>query len=190
MSTSELRECPLAATSDVAMSARTAMRGRMSDMSEDPPWLDDHQQRVWRLWLDVTNGLPMLLNRQLSRDTDLSLQDFEVLVSLSETEGHSMRVVAMADSMHWERSRLSHQLTRMEKRGLVFRESCCTDGRGQEVHLSDKGWDAVVAAAPGHADLVRRVIFGGLNMDHLDELEKILNHIRDTMAEERDTLGS
>ena len=157
-------------------------------MAEDTPWLDDHQQRVWRLWLDVTNGLPALLNKQLARDTDLSLQDFEVLVSLSEAPDQSMRVVAMADAMHWERSRLSHQLTRMEKRGLVRRESCCTDGRGQLVRLSDAGWDAVVAAAPGHADTVRRVIFGGLNMDHLDELEKILNHIRDTMNEESQEL--
>lgn len=157
-------------------------------MAEDTPWLDDHQQRVWRLWLDVTNGLPALLNKQLARDTDLSLQDFEVLVSLSEAPDQSMRVVAMADAMHWERSRLSHQLTRMEKRGLVRRESCCADGRGQLVRLSDAGWDAVVAAAPGHADTVRRVIFGGLNMDHLDELEKILNHIRETMNEERQEL--
>ncbi|AZZ40491.1 MarR family winged helix-turn-helix transcriptional regulator [Acidipropionibacterium jensenii] len=159
-------------------------------MTEDTPWLDDHQQRVWRLWLDVTNGLPVLLNRQLARDTDLSLQDFEVLVCLSETEGHAMRVVALADAMHWERSRLSHQLTRMEKRGQVLRESCCTDGRGQLVRLSDKGWDAVVAAAPGHADLVRRVVFGGLDMDHLDELEQILNHIRDSLVEEREALES
>ncbi len=159
-------------------------------MTEDTPWLDDHQQRVWRLWLDVTNGLPVLLNRQLARDTDLSLQDFEVLVCLSETEGHSMRVVALADAMHWERSRLSHQLTRMEKRGLVCRESCCTDGRGQLVRLSGKGWDAVVAAAPGHAGLVRRVVFGGLNMDHLDELEQILDHIRESLAEEREALGA
>ncbi|AXE37451.1 MarR family winged helix-turn-helix transcriptional regulator [Acidipropionibacterium virtanenii] len=159
-------------------------------MTEDAPWLDDHQQRVWRLWLDVTNGLPALLNKQLARDTELSLQDFEVLVSLSEAPDQSMRVVAMADAMHWERSRLSHQLTRMEKRGLVRRESCCSDGRGQLVRLTGAGWDAVVAAAPGHADMVRRVVFGGLNMDHLDELEKILDHIRETMAEERRSLDA
>lgn len=157
-------------------------------MSEDTPWLDDHQQRVWRLWLEVTNGLPVLLNRELATDSELSLQDFEVLVFLSETEDHSMRVVALADAMHWERSRLSHQLTRMEKRGLVFRESCCTDGRGQLVRLSDTGWEAVVAAAPGHAGLVRRVVFGGLNMDHLEELEQILGHISASMAAEREAL--
>lgn len=157
-------------------------------MTDDTPWLDDHQQRVWRLWLDVTNSLPVLLNHELAHDSELSLQDFEVLVQLSEADEHSMRVVAMADSMHWERSRLSHQLTRMEKRGLLHRESCCTDGRGQVVRLSDQGWDAVVAAAPGHADLVRRVVFGGLNMDHLDELERILNHIRESVEEERGKL--
>jgi polyisoprenoid-binding protein YceI len=84
-------------------------------------WLDDHQQRVWRLWLEVSTTLPAVLNRQLSRDSQLSVQDFEVLVRLSETDGGEMRVVALAEHMGWERSRLSHHLTRMEKRGLIER---------------------------------------------------------------------
>ncbi|WCC79914.1 MarR family transcriptional regulator [Cutibacterium equinum] len=147
-------------------------------------WLDDHQQRVWRLWLEVTTMLPAVLNRQLSRDSQLSMQDFEVLVRLSETDGGEMRVVALAEHMGWERSRLSHHLTRIEKRGLVERRICCTDGRGAIVHLTDQGMEALRQAAPGHASLVRRVVFGGLDHGHLDDLDTILTHIRDELIKE------
>ncbi|PGX60788.1 MarR family winged helix-turn-helix transcriptional regulator, partial [Cutibacterium avidum] len=113
-------------------------------MTEDRTvWLDDHQQRVWRLWLEVTTALPAVLNRQLSRDSQLSVQDFEVLVRLSETDDEEMRVVALSEHMGWERSRLSHHLTRMEKRGLIERRICCSDGRGAIIHLTDQGRTAL-----------------------------------------------
>lgn len=132
-------------------------------MTEDSAvWLDDHQQRVWRLWLEVSTTLPAVLNRQLSRDSQLSVQDFEVLVRLSETDGGDMRVVALAEHMGWERSRLSHHLTRMEKRGLIERRVCCSDGRGAIIHLTDQGTAALQQAVPGHAALIRRVVLVGL----------------------------
>ena len=132
-------------------------------MTEDSAvWLDDHQQRVWRLWLEVSTTLPAVLNRQLSRDSQLSVQDFEVLVRLSETDGGEMRVVALAEHMGWERSRLSHHLTRMEKRGLIERRVCCSDGRGAIIHLTDQGTAALQQAVPGHAALIRRVVLAGL----------------------------
>lgn len=150
----------------------------------DNHWLDDHQQRVWRLWLEVSTTLPAILNRQLSRDSQLSVQDFEVLVRLSETDGGEMRVVALAERMRWERSRLSHHLTRMEKRGLIERRVCCSDGRGAIIHLTNPGMAALRQAAPGHAALVRRIVFGGLNRGHLDELEAFLSRIRQSLAKE------
>ena len=154
-------------------------------MTEDRTvWLDDHQQRVWRLWLEVTTALPAVLNRQLSRDSQLSVQDFEVLVRLSETDDEEMRVVALSEHMGWERSRLSHHLTRMEKRGLVERRICCSDGRGAIIHLTDQGRTALQQAAPGHAALVRRVVVGGLDHGHLNDLETILSRICDGLIEE------
>ena len=116
-------------------------------MTEDSAvWLDDHQQRVWRLWLEVSTTLPAVLNRQLSRDSQLSVQDFEVLVRLSETDGGDMRVVALAEHMGWERSRLSHHLTRMEKRGLIERRVCCSDGR--DTHIYDPSSDPHLLQTP------------------------------------------
>ena len=154
-------------------------------MTEDPTaWLDDHQQRIWRLWLEVSTTLPAVLNRQLSRDSQLSVQDFEVLVRLCEADGAQMRVVALAEHMGWERSRLSHHLTRMKKRGLVERRVCCCDGRGAVIHLTDQGAAALQQAATGHAALVRRVVFGGLDCGHLNDLEAVLSRIRQSLAAE------
>lgn len=127
-------------------------------MTEDSAvWLDDHQQRVWRLWLEVSTTLPAVLNRQLSRDSQLSVQDFEVLVRLSETDGGDMRVVALAEHMGWERSRLSHHLTRMEKRGLIERRVCCSDGRGAIIHhRSGHGGITIGRPGPRCSDPTRR----------------------------------
>lgn len=77
-----------------------------------------------------------------------------------------------------------HHLTRMEKRGLVERRICCSDGRGAIIHLTDQGMKALQQAAPGHAALVRRVVFGGLDQGHLNDLETILSRICDGLTEE------
>ncbi|GAE70353.1 MarR-family transcriptional regulator [Cutibacterium acnes JCM 18909] len=147
-------------------------------------WLDDHQQRVWRLWLEVSTTLPAVLNRQLSRDSQLSVQDFEVLVRLSETDGGEMRVVALAEHMGWERSRLSHHLTRMEKRGLIERRVCCSDGRGAIIHLTDQARRHY--NRPPRATLLwsDASFFDGLNCGHLNDLEAILSRICQSLAEE------
>ena len=102
---------------------------------------------------------------------------------LSETDGGDMRVVALAEHMGWERSRLSHHLTRMEKRGLIERRVCCSDGRGAIIHLTDQGTAALQQAVPGHAALIRRVVFGGLDCGHLNDLEAILSRICQSLAE-------
>ena len=84
-------------------------------------WLTDDQQRVWRDWLRLNALLPAALHRELQADSDLSLQDFDVLVALTDTPEERLRVSELADALHWERSRLSHHVRRMERRGLVQR---------------------------------------------------------------------
>lgn len=152
-------------------------------MSDDEcPWLAPQQHRVWRLWLEVATELPAALNRQLSSDSDLSLQDFEVLAHLGEVEDHAMRVVALAERMGWERSRLSHHLTRMEARGLVVRRSVRTDGRGALVELTAAGTEAFSRALPGLAEMVGRVVFGGLEPRQLDDFEAVLTRIHEQLS--------
>ena len=118
-------------------------------MTPDSPWLTDEQQRVWRRWLAVNDQLPAALHRELQADSDLSLQDFDVLVQLTDAVEGRVRVSELATALRWERSRLSHHVKRMEGRGLVRREECADDGRGAFVVLTAAGRAAIERAAPG-----------------------------------------
>src|SRR3954454_9231455 len=93
-------------------------------------WLTDTQQRVWRSWLAANALLPAALHRELQADAGLSLPDFDVLVRLTDSGEGRVRMSDLARALTWERSRLSHHVKRMERRGLVRREECPDDGRG------------------------------------------------------------
>lgn len=123
-------------------------------------WLTDEQQRIWRDYLAMASGLQTAMHRQLQHDCDLSLADYDVLVALSERG--PMRMNELGEVLAWEQSRLSHQLRRMRGRDLVRRDGADDDRRGAVVDLTDTGRSALDAAAPGHAELVRAVLFDGM----------------------------
>jgi DNA-binding MarR family transcriptional regulator len=125
-------------------------------------WLTPEQQRVWRRYLAVGRLLPARLERELHASSGLSGPEYEVLVNLSETPGGRLRPYQLGEAMQWEQSRLSHQLTRMQRRGLVVREDCAKDGRGAHVVLTRAGRTAIESAAPAHVAAVRRFVFDRL----------------------------
>lgn len=135
-------------------------------------WLTPDEQRAWRTYLRMSALLPSFLGRQLQRDSGLSLPEYEVLAQLSEAPGQRLRPYELCEALNWEQSRLSHQLSRMEKRGLVAREECAADGRGAEVFLRTDGADSIRSAAPGHVAAVREVIFSRLDEDERAAFEK------------------
>lgn len=137
-------------------------------MSPDTPWLTEKEQRVWRQWLALNARLPGALHRQLQAACGLSLQDFDVLVQLTDTHEERVRISNLAQALDWERSRLSHHIRRMEERGLVEREECPDDGRGAYVVLTASGRAAIEAAAPAHVSTVRELVFDALTEDELD----------------------
>jgi DNA-binding MarR family transcriptional regulator len=149
---------------------------------DDSPWLSDEQQAVWRSWLAVSAGLPAALHRQLAADSGLSLPDFDVLVQLSESPEGRLRVTELARALTWERSRVSHHLTRMQKRGLVTREECADDGRGAFVVLTTTGRDAIEQAAPAHVRTVQDLVFAGLDAADLAALGRVLDSVRGRLA--------
>src|SRR5579862_4633686 len=126
-------------------------------------WLSDDEQRAWRTYLRMSSLLPAALNRQLQRDCGLTLPEYEVLVQLSESPRHRLRPFQICEALNWEQSRLSHQLTRMERRGLVLRKECMADGRGAYVELTPAGAEAITAAAPRHVATVRGLVFDQLS---------------------------
>jgi len=116
----------------------------------------------------MSSLLPAALNRQLQQDCGLTLPEYEVLVQLSETPGHRLRPYQICEGLNWEQSRLSHQLTRMERRGLISRHDCAADGRGAFIELTAAGAAAIGAAAPRHVANVRKLVF-----DQLTEAQRV-----------------
>ena len=148
----------------------------------DPQWLGADEQRAWRGFLRTYAQVQSRLRRQLQRETDLSLADYEVLVSLSESPEPALRPFQIGIALHWEKSRLSHQLTRMEKRGLLTLGSCVDDGRGALVTISKLGREAIEAAAPRHVAEVRRTFLDGLQAHEITELAEIFDGLARHLA--------
>jgi DNA-binding MarR family transcriptional regulator len=151
-------------------------------MSSD--WLSADEQGTWRTYLRMSTLLPARLGRQLQRESGLSLPEYEVLVQLSEAPGGRLRPYQLCEALNWEQSRLSHQLTRMERRGLVTREGCPADGRGAFVTLQAEGTTAIEAAAPGHVATVRQLIFDRLSDDEQAAFEKACGVILSALNEQ------
>lgn len=140
-------------------------------------WLDAGEQRAWRRYLRMQADLTARLARQLQADSDLSIADFEVLVNLTDVSEGRVRVTELAKSLRWEKSRLSHHVARMEKRGHVVRENCPSDARGAFVVLTPAGRAAIEAAAPGHVETVRRLMFDGLTREQVAALTSIADEV-------------
>ena len=133
-------------------------------------WLDDHEQHVWRSWVQASAQLQAHLARRMQADGDISMSDFVVLVRLSEAPEQRLRAFALGRALQWEKSRLSHHLTRMERRGLVTREDCGTDRRGAFVVLTPEGRTALETAAAPHVEAVRTAMFDRLTPEQVDQL--------------------
>lgn len=140
-------------------------------------WLNDVQQDLWRKWLHTHTSFNIALGRQLAKDSGLTLAEYEVLVALSEAPDRRLRMAVLAEKMQWDRSRLSHQITRMANRALVCRSSCPEDGRGAFVELAPEGLEAIREAAPGHVAQVRELLFHQLTAEEALQLRAILNKI-------------
>ena len=151
---------------------------------DEPRWLADAEDRAWRGYLRMRTLLHARILRDLAREAGLSGPDYDVLSHVSESPGRRSRLGELAERMAWSRSRLSHHLTRMERRGLVTREDCPSDGRGAFVVLTEAGFRHIQAAAPGHVASVRRHFIDLLSRDQLDVLTTITDTVVGHLAEE------
>jgi len=135
-------------------------------------WLAPDQERAWRTWL----RLGWLLDAAIGRDLaafGLSHADYYVLVQLSEAPGRRMRMSELAAGIAWSRSRVSHQVARMERRGLVRRTDCEGDARGTYAELRPAGLRAIEGAAPGHVASIRRHFLDRLTPDSIAAITAI-----------------
>lgn len=140
-------------------------------MSDDP-WLNANEQRAWRSFLGMQRQLSTHLYRHLQREFGLSGSDYEILVNLSESPTGRMRAFELGEATDWEKSRMSHHLTRMAQRGLVRREPCAEDTRYADIVLTDEGRNAIAEAAPHHAANVRAWFIEAVGPERLAVIEE------------------
>ena len=150
-------------------------------MPTEPNWLDPREGRAWRTYLHAHHELQLRLQRDLQQDSGLIMADYEVLAALSEYPAGRMPAQELCASLEWEKSRLSHQVRRMQQQGLIAREPNPADARSVLICLLPAGRQAVEDAAPRHVSNVRRDFVDLLTPAELDTLtaisERVLGHL-------------
>jgi len=147
---------------------------------------------IWRSLLDTTAELRRILGAQL-QESGLSPADYQVLLALREAAGTRLRSSELAASIDWERSRLSHHLGRMERRGLVRRSDCATDSRGAEVSLTEDGAGMFRRASAPHLRAIKKHFADALTPEQFEALAGILralqNHLHGELSVARASGG-
>jgi DNA-binding MarR family transcriptional regulator len=147
-----------------------------------PRWLNADQQRAWRGYRRMRTLLDLQVTRDLSSDSGLSDSDYDVLSTLTEHPQHRWRANELADRLLWSTSRLAHHVGRMERRGLVARQTCEDDARGATIVLTTQGMTVLKAAAPLHVASVRRNFIDLLDPDELEALVRITEKVIEQLA--------
>jgi DNA-binding MarR family transcriptional regulator len=160
-------------------------------MPTEPDWLDPRENRAWRAFMHARHRLNAYLSQRLLQDSGLSEADYEILAVLSEHPTGHMPAQELGALVQWEKSRLSHQVRRMQERGLVVRESNPADGRSTMICLLPAGRRAIEDAAPQHVHNVRRHFIDLFTPAELDTLaalnERVLHHLADQSLPEEST---
>lgn len=150
-----------------------------------PQWLTERQQHLWHGFRHVNQDLFAVLEQQLARESGLSGADYKVLHELSVAPEGLLRARDLGCDIGWDRSRLSHHLSRMEQRGLVIREQCAEDARGLMVRLTKAGRRAIEGAAPAHVEAVQRYFFDQLSKDEIDTMAAAFDRVLDNLRRKK-----
>ena len=140
-------------------------------------WLTEDELASWLPLAGVMLRLNTTLDSQLQRDSELTHFDYLCLVMLSDRPEHTLSMSDLAARVNASLSRLSHVVTKLEKRGWVSRMPSPESRRVTLVTLSEEGWAVLVKAAPGHVETVRSLVFEGLSADDVAALERVAGHI-------------
>lgn len=139
-------------------------------------WLDPEQQDIWRNWLRATDEITSHLDTDLRR-FGLDLAEYEILVTLSEGPDRRLRMSDLAGAVRQSRSRLTHTITRMEKKALVARETCTADGRGVWAVLTDEGYATLERVAPHHAAAVRHIFIDAVGPEDFTAVGRAMTKV-------------
>jgi len=140
-------------------------------------WLTDDQLENWILLTALLSKLPSALDTQLQDSAGLSFFEYSVLAGLSSAPSDSRRMSTLATFANGSLSRLSHVVSRLEKRGFVKRRPCKDDGRATEAVLTAAGRRAIVEAAPAHVTEARRLVVDAITATQFNQLGVIARRI-------------
>jgi DNA-binding MarR family transcriptional regulator len=147
-------------------------------------WLTPAQLRAWKKFVAVVEILPGTLDSQLQRDADVTHFEYFTMAMLSEAPDRTLRMTSLASATNSTLPRLSHVVSRLEKRGYVGRAPCPEDRRATNATLTDEGWKKVVATAPGHVDTVRENVIEPLTAADVADLDRIMGKMLRTLDPE------
>ncbi len=142
----------------------------------EPRWLTTEQQRIWRAYLNGVARINDRLDAEL-RPFGLDLGEYEILVHLSESDGHSLRMSDLAERVRQSRSRLTHTISRMEAKNLVHRTACPSDRRGVIARMTDHGFQLLVQAAPAHVESVRCAFVDRVDPDDFEAIGRAMEAV-------------
>lgn len=148
---------------------------------QQPRWLDDDEMRAWRAYAVGSALLEYRLHRDLQEAHGLALADYELLVRLSEAPDGRIRMSLLAGLVASSKSRVSHQIARMEKDGLVLRKGCSSDGRGVFAVLTEHGQDVLRTAAPTHVEGVRAHLVDELSSEERTVLARVFERVTEAL---------
>lgn len=155
----------------------------MSPKNGQPRWLNQREMKAWRSYIIASRRLLEALEADLDGH-DLSMADYEVMAQLSEAPGRRMRMSELAEQAMISKSRLSHRMKVMERAGWIKREECSEDRRGYWAVMTDKGWRAIVSAAPDHVSSVRRRFIDQLSPVEQESLTATFTHLTEELREQ------
>jgi len=150
-------------------------------MDRGTRWLDAEQQVAWRAYLLGTARLMAKLDEDL-RQFGLGINDYEILVRLSEAPDRRLRMADLADRLHQSRSRLTHTVGRLEAAELVRRTSCTSDKRGVWAELTDAGFALLEQAAPFHVEGVRENLVNLASPEDFAAVGRVMNAVSDNLV--------
>lgn len=146
--------------------------------------LSDQDWAVWRDFMTMSAQLSRELDRRLQRDAGISHADYSVLLMLQQADDHQVRTGELAELLAWEKSRVSHQVARMEARDLVVRTECPTDGRGTWISPTAEGRRVLLGAMRNHNRTIRELFFDALREEQRAAIGDASIHVLDKLSPE------
>ena len=145
------------------------------------PWLSQEQQRNWRSFIGGITVLMDHLDRDLRTQHDLSLAEYEILVRLSEAPHRSIRMAELAAAVAHSRSRVTHTISRLERDGIVRRDTCSDDGRGVSAVLTDHGFSVLEKAAHTHVRGVHDYLIVNAPDEEFEVVGRVMQRVLETL---------